>query len=158
MRRKPLLCLTAAVLLALSGCGAGSPAASQADSAPTERMETETSRGSRESSADSSEETELETETSMAALQNSEAAAETPGLHAEQLLPDEDGTIHYSYYLPESYDGTRTYPMMVVMPGYDMMWFGEDSSGSNINWSGFQAWTKLDTEMIVVSAQLTDWH
>ena len=121
-------------------------------------METETSRGSRESSADSSEETELETETSMAALQNSEAAAETPGLHAEQLLPDEDGTIHYSYYLPESYDGTRTYPMMVVMPGYDMMWFGEDSSGSNINWSGFQAWTKLDTEMIVVSAQLTDWH
>lgn len=47
--------------------------------------------------------------------------------------------------------------MMVVMPGYDMMWFGEDSSGSNLNWSGFTAWTKLDTEMIVVSAQLTDW-
>ncbi len=43
------------------------------------------------------------------------------------------------------------------MPGYDMMWFGEDSSGSNLNWSGFTAWTKLDTEMIVVSAQLTDW-
>ena len=47
--------------------------------------------------------------------------------------------------------------MMVVMPGYNMMWFGEDSSGSNLNWSGFTAWTRLDTEMVVVSAQLTDW-
>ena len=43
------------------------------------------------------------------------------------------------------------------MPGYNMMWFGEDSSGSNLNWSGFTAWTRLDTEMVVVSAQLTDW-
>ena len=47
---------------------------------------------------------------------------------------------------------------MVVMPGYDMMWFGEESSGSNLNRSGFTAWTKLDTEIIVVSARLTDWH
>ena len=47
--------------------------------------------------------------------------------------------------------------MMVVMPGYDMIWFGEDSSDSNLNWSDFIAWTKLGTEMIVVSAQLTDW-
>ena len=79
------------------------------------------------------------------------------GLFAEQILSGTDGDIHYSYYLPESYDGSRKFPMMVVMPGYDMMWFGEDSSGSNLNWSGFTAWTKLDTEMIVVSAQLTDW-
>ena len=39
-----------------------------------------------------------------------------------------------------------------------MMWFGEDSSGSNLDWNGFLSWTQLDTEMIVVSAQLTDWH
>ena len=80
------------------------------------------------------------------------------GLFAEQIFSGADGDIHYSYYLPESYDGSREYPLMVVMPGYDMMWFGESSSGRNINWSGFTAWTKLDTEMIVVSAQLTDWH
>ena len=43
------------------------------------------------------------------------------------------------------------------MPGYDMMWFGEQSSGSNLNWNGFLAWTELDEDMIVVSAQLTDW-
>lgn len=80
------------------------------------------------------------------------------GLVREQILSGADGDIHYSYYLPEDYDSDKQYPMMVVMPGYDMMWFGESSSGSNLNWSGFLSWTKLDTEMIVVSAQLTDWH
>ena len=79
-------------------------------------------------------------------------------LVAEQILTGTDGDIHYSYYLPEDFDESRKYPMMVVMPGYDMMWFGEDSSGSNLNWSGFLAWTELDEDMIVVSAQLTDWR
>ena len=44
------------------------------------------------------------------------------------------------------------------IPGYDMMWFGENSSGSNLNWQGFRCWTEMDEDMIVVSAQLTDWH
>lgn len=47
---------------------------------------------------------------------------------------------------------------MMTMPGYDMMWFGEDSSGNNLKWSGFQVWTELAEDMIVVSAQFTDWH
>ena len=80
------------------------------------------------------------------------------GLIAEQILFGAEGEIHYSYYLPENYDGKKDFPMAVVMPGYDMMWFGEKSSGKNLGWNGFTAWTKLDTEMIVVSAQLTDWH
>lgn len=63
-------------------------------------------------------------------------------LVAEQILTGTDGDIHYSYYLPEGFDESKKYPMMVVMPGYDMMWFGEDSSGSNLNWSGFLAWTE----------------
>lgn len=79
-------------------------------------------------------------------------------LVAEQILTGTDGDIHYSYYLPEGFDESKKYPMMVVMPGYDMMWFGEDSSGSNLNWSGFLAWTELGEDMIVVSAQLTDWR
>lgn len=79
------------------------------------------------------------------------------GLIAEQVLDGADGEIHYSYYLPDSYDSSKEYPMMVVMPGYDMMWFGEASSGSNLSWNGFRAWTELEEDMIVVSAQLTDW-
>lgn len=85
-------------------------------------------------------------------------AARPTGLVAQQVLQHETGAIHYSYYLPEDYDENRQYPMMVVMPGYDMMWFGEDSAGANLNWRGFVCWTELDEDMIVVSAQLTDWH
>lgn len=79
------------------------------------------------------------------------------GLVAEQILTGADGDIHFSYYLPENFDESKAYPMMVVMPGYGMMWFGENSSGNNLNWSGFLSWTELDEDMIVVSAQLTDW-
>ena len=80
------------------------------------------------------------------------------GLVREQILNGTEGDIHYSFFLPESYDGSRKFPMMVTMPGYDRMWFGEDSSGNNIDWNGFRTWTELDEEMIVISAQLTDWH
>lgn len=73
-----------------------------------------------------------------------------------QVLDGQEGEIHYSYYLPENYDEANVYPMMVIMPGYDRMWFGEDSVGRNVDWNGFQIW--LDRGMIVVSAQLTDWH
>ena len=54
--------------------------------------------------------------------------------------------------------GSSLISQMMVMPGYDMMWFGEESSGSNLNWDGFLCWTRLPEEMIVDSAQLTDWH
>ena len=97
------------------------------------------------------------TQTPVVSSENTKADMKT-GLIAEQILEGKEGEIHYSYYLPESYDESKTYPMVVVMPGYDMMWFGEDSSGSNLKWNGFLSWTKLDTDMIVVSAQLTDWH
>ena len=50
------------------------------------------------------------------------------GFTVGQILEGSEGRIHYSYYLPREYDGSREYPMMVVMP-----------------------------DMIVVSAQLTDW-
>src|SRR5699024_7471936 len=78
-------------------------------------------------------------------------------LVSEQVLHGESGDIHYSYQLPEGYSENGSYPMMVVMPGYDMMWFGEDSSGTNLDWQGFRCWSEQEDDMIVVSAQLTDW-
>ena len=86
-----------------------------------------------------------------------ESPAVQTGWTENVTLDGADGTIHYSYYLPGSYDGTKTYPLVVTMPGYDRMWFGADSAGTNLSWNGVQAWTKPDTELIVVSAQLTDW-
>ena len=87
-----------------------------------------------------------------------EKSPEKTGVIAEQILNGNDGEIHYSYYLPEDYDGSKTYPLVMTMPGYGMMWFGEDSSGSNLEWNGFRVWTELPEDVIVVSAQLTDWH
>ena len=126
------------LILTLAGCGAGTAASPQPETTPEPSGTPTVEPSESTSSAATSEPVQT-------------------GLFAEQIFSGADGDIHYSYYLPESYDGSRKFPMMVVMPGYNMMWFGEDSSGSNLNWSGFTAWTKLDTEMIVVSAQLTDW-
>ena len=79
------------------------------------------------------------------------------GFTENQTLDGAEGTIHFSYYLPEGYDPAKTYPLVVTMPGYDRMWFGEDSAGTNLAWNGVQAWTKLDEPVILVSGQLTDW-
>lgn len=79
------------------------------------------------------------------------------GIIPQQVLEGETGEIHYSYYLPEGYGPSGNYPLVMAMPGYDMMWFGEDSSGSNLDWPGFLHWTQRPEDMIVVSAQLTDW-
>lgn len=87
-----------------------------------------------------------------------EKSPEKTDVIAEQILNGNDGEIHYSYYLPKDYDGSKTYPLVMTMPGYGMMWFGEDSSGSNLEWYGFRSWTELSEDVIVVSAQLTDWH
>lgn len=35
---------------------------------------------------------------------------------------------------------------------------GKDGAGSNVSWNGFQNWAQLDEDIIVVSAQFTDWH
>lgn len=90
--------------------------------------------------------------------EQSTAADRKTGIIAKQILSGNEGEIHYSYYLPGNYNENKTYPLMMVMPGYDMMWFGEESSGSNLDWRGFRVWTELPEDMIVVSAQLTDWH
>lgn len=111
MRRIAVFWLTAVFLLALTGCASGDAASKEPEIS---------------AAAEESENAESVSSESGTPVQT--------GLVAEQVLPDEEGEIHYSYYLPESYDGHRQYPMMVVMPGYDMMWFGEDSSGSNLNW------------------------
>ena len=86
-----------------------------------------------------------------------ENAAVQGGFVENQTLDGVEGIIHFSYYLPDGYDSTKTYPLIVTMPGYDRMWFGEDSASSNLSWNGVQAWTKLSEPVILVSGQLTDW-
>lgn len=44
-----------------------------------------------------------------------ETAPMRTGIISEQVLEGETGTIHYSYYLPENYDGRQKYPLMLAM-------------------------------------------
>lgn len=110
---------------------------------------------------DAPEENALRSQNNSAPEEIGQSEAAKPvqtGIIPGQILEGKTGTIHYSYYLPAGYEESRAYPLMMAMPGYDMMWFGEASSGSNLNWSGFLCWTELSEDIIVVSAQLTDWH
>ena len=137
-----LLLCCALILTSLAGCAASDSSTRSQTPESSELPETSEPASDGESTVSSGE---------------GEPAMET-GMIPEQILEGETGTIHYSYYLPENYDPQVEYPLMIVMPGYDMMWFGEESSGSNLNWDGFLCWTRRPEEMIVVSAQLTDWH
>lgn len=133
------------LLLCLAGCQAAEQAApSQLESAVSSAVETPAPLPAPAPSTPSQEKSVQESP-----LQT--------GIIPEQVLEGETEEIHYSYYLPEGYDPSGNYPLVMAMPGYDMMWFGEDSSGSNLDWPGFLCWTQLPEDMIVVSAQLTDW-
>ncbi len=72
------------------------------------------------------------------------------------VLNGETGNIHYSYYLPDDYDGSKTYPMIMTLPGYGGMWFGENSEGNNLRETGVSIWTEMYEAMIIVSPQVED--
>ena len=154
MKKKATAALFLCVIWALlTGC-AESPRQEPADTAPV-ISESNSSAIQREPELSAPSEIQHEPELSAS---SEEAVQVQTGIIPEQILDGETGEIHYSCYLPENYDESTEYPLMMVMPGYDMMWFGEESSGSNLNWRGFLCWTELPEDMIVVSAQLTDWH
>lgn len=89
-------------------------------------------------------------DTAAVTQQPAENAAVQGGFTENQTLDGADGIIHFSYYLPDGYDSAKTYPLIVAMPGYGEMWFGEDSAGSNLRWNGVQAWTKLSEPVILL--------
>ena len=67
----------------------------------------------------------------------------------------EYGDIHYSSYIPKSYDGSRPYALFISLPG----WEGQYIQGIGANLVEdypFEA-TKYNDEMIIISTQLDDW-
>lgn len=67
----------------------------------------------------------------------------------------EYGEIHYSSYIPESYDGSKPYALFITLPGYEGLYF--QGVGANmVEDFGVEA-IKYNSEMIVLSAQLSDW-
>ena len=65
------------------------------------------------------------------------------------------GDIHYSSYIPDSYDGSESYALFITLPGWEGLYF--QGVGANmVEDFGTQA-PKYNDKMIVLSTQLDDW-
>lgn len=65
------------------------------------------------------------------------------------------GDIHFSSYIPESYDGSEPYALFVTLPGWEGLYF--QGVGANLVESyPFEA-RNYNDNMIVLSTQLDDW-
>lgn len=63
--------------------------------------------------------------------------------------------IHYSIYVPDSYDGSEPYALFLSLPGYDGLYF--QGVGANLNEPFITEAAKYNEKMIIVSAQLNGW-
>ena len=66
-----------------------------------------------------------------------------------------EGDIHYSSYIPASYDGSEPYALFITLPGWEGLYF--QGAGANmVEDFGTEA-IRYNDKMIVLSAQLNDW-
>ena len=70
-------------------------------------------------------------------------------------LHSEAGDIHYSSYIPESYDGSRPYALFITLPGWEGLYF--QGVGANMAEDFGTEAIKYNGEMIILSTQLNDW-
>ncbi len=71
------------------------------------------------------------------------------------LHSDTQGDIHFSSYIPESYDGSEPYALFVTLPGWEGLYF--QGVGANLGESyPFEA-RNYNDKMIILSPQLDDW-
>lgn len=65
------------------------------------------------------------------------------------------GDIHYSSYIPESYDGSEAYALFVTLPGWEGLYF--HGVGVNMVEDFGPEAKNYNEKMIIVSPQLNDW-
>lgn len=71
------------------------------------------------------------------------------------LHSETQGDIHFSSYIPESYDGSEPYALFVTLPGWEGLYF--QGVGANlVEGFPFEA-KKYNDKMIIISTQLDDW-
>jgi predicted peptidase len=78
------------------------------------------------------------------------------GFVNDNVYHSELGNIHYSSYIPDSYDGSEPYALFITLPGWEGLYFHgvganmvEDFGPEAIGWN---------EKMIVISPQLNDWR
>lgn len=85
----------------------------------------------------------------------------TPGTQTQRgflndnVLHSEMGDIHFSSYIPESYDGSEPYALFVTLPGWEGLYF--QGVGANMVEDFGPEAIRYNDKMIVLSPQLNDW-
>lgn len=77
------------------------------------------------------------------------------GFINDNVLHSEIGDIHFSSYIPESYDGSEPYALFVTLPGWEGLYF-QDVGANMVEDFGVEA-IHYNGKMIVLSPQLNDW-
>ncbi len=68
----------------------------------------------------------------------------------------EYGDIHYSVYVPEDLDPSKSHPLYITVPGHEGMYF--QGAGKNLEYEYFvEAGIKINKDMIILAPQLEDW-
>lgn len=78
------------------------------------------------------------------------------GFVNDNVYHSEQGDIHYSSYIPDSYDGSEPYALFITLPGWEGLFF--QGVGANMVEDFGPEATHWNEEMIVVSPQLNDWR
>ena len=80
--------------------------------------------------------------------------------YLNNTLKTSDGMLHYTYYLPKNYDESKSYPMLMTLPGWSNRFNTITTTPLTENSyakSQAEVWSELLGDMIVVSPNLTDW-
>ena len=72
------------------------------------------------------------------------------------LHSETEGDIHYNLYVPDSYDGSRSYAAFFTLPGYEGLYFQGVGENLYSEEFGFLA-QDYNPDMMVVAPQLSDW-
>jgi predicted peptidase len=67
-----------------------------------------------------------------------------------------NGDIHFNFYVPESYDGNTAYALFITLPGYEGLYFQGVAQNLKSEEFGFEA-QKYNDKMMIVAPQLSDW-
>ena len=85
----------------------------------------------------------------------------TPGTQTQRgfvndnVLHSDIGDIHFSSYIPETYDGSVPYALFVTLPGWEGLYF--QGVGANMVEDFGPEAIQYNERMIVLSPQLNDW-
>lgn len=97
----------------------------------------------------------------MSTVLANEPSTVTPGTQTQRgfvndnTLHDQIGDIHFSSYIPSSYDGSRPYALFITLPGWEGLYF--QGVGANIVENFGTEAIRFNSEMIMISTQLDDW-